>query len=44
MRTLLRHLAEQKYKMVPSFLMYIIPVAGGNGLPQKEHLLVLGNA
>ena len=29
--------------MVPSFLMYIIPVAGGNVLPQKEHLLVLGN-
>jgi len=38
----LRHLAEQKYSIVPSFLMYIIPVAGGNGLPQKEHLFVLG--
>ena len=43
MRTLLRHLAEQKYSMVPSFRMYIIPVAGENALPQKEHLFVLGN-
>jgi hypothetical protein len=43
MRTLFLHLAEQKYSMVPSFLMYIIPVAGGNVLPQKEHLFVLGN-
>jgi hypothetical protein len=43
MSTLFRHLAEQKFSIVPSFLMYIIPVAGGNGLPQKEHLFVLGN-
>src|SRR3972149_2509945 len=43
MRRLFRHLAAQKQSIVPSFLMYIIPVAGGNGLPQKEHLFVLGN-
>jgi hypothetical protein len=44
MRRLFLHRAEQKLSMVPSFRMYIIPVAGGNGLPQKEHLFVLGNA
>lgn len=36
------HLLEQNHKIVPSFLMYIIPVPAGNWLPQNEHFLGLG--
>jgi hypothetical protein len=35
---LFRHFEEQKYRIEPSFLTNIIPVACGKSLPQKEHV------
>ena len=36
------HLPEQNHRMVPSFLMYIMPVPLGKSLPQNEHFRGLG--
>jgi hypothetical protein len=38
----MRHLLEQKYRIVPSFLTWISPVEFGKFFPQNEHLKDLG--
>jgi hypothetical protein len=38
------HLPEQNHRMLPSFLMYIMPVPPGKSLPQNEHFRGLGIA
>jgi len=41
-KELFLHLLEQNHRIDPSFLTNIMPVPGGNSVPQNEHFFGLG--